>query len=181
MIPTIESMIDDILEREGGYVDHPADRGGPTNMGVTLAALTRYRGVPCTVEDLQGMTTAEARSIFRNNYMTRVQLHRIHDPYVLSLAFDCSVNHGPQRVIRWLQQIVGVIDDGIFGDATEVAVNTYEPTRLYQKLLAHRIVFYGEIIAHDKELKRAVDAGFNRLQARFALGWMRRAAQFLEA
>jgi lysozyme family protein len=168
VIRDVESQIADILRREGGFVDHPADRGGPTNRGVTRAALARYRGHAVTVDDVRNLTEAEARNIYRNDYFTSPQLHRIHDPYVACLAFDCSVNHGPHRVIRWLQQIVGVIDDGILGDTTEVAVNGYEPVRLYNRLLAKRIVFYGEIISRDHS------------QAVFALGWLRRAAEFLE-
>jgi lysozyme family protein len=179
MIPDVEAIISAILEREGGYVDHAADRGGPTNFGITIGALAEYRRQPVSAADVRDLTEAEARNIYTNNYLTRHQLHRIRDPYVLTLAFDCAVNHGPQRAIRWLQQIVGVVDDGVFGDATEIAVNSYEPVRLYQKLLARRIVFYGEIIAHDPERARAAAAGY-RLQASFALGWARRCAEFVE-
>ena len=168
MIRSVDQMIDEILRREGGFVDHPNDRGGPTHHGITQATLARYRGKPVTVDDVRNLTEAEARHIYRNDYFTSIQLHRIRDPYVACLAFDCSVNHGPQRAVRWLQQIVGVVDDGILGDATEVAINSHEPVRLYQKLLARRIVFYGEIISRDHS------------QAVFALGWLRRAAEFVE-
>lgn len=168
MIRSIDQMIADILRREGGFVDHPADRGGPTNRGITQATLARYRGKAVTVDDVRNLTETEARNIYYNDYFASIQLHRVKDPYVACLAFDCAVNHGPQRVVRWLQQIVGVVDDGIFGEGTEVAVNSYEPVRLYQKLLARRIVFYGEIISRDHS------------QAAFALGWLRRAAEFVE-
>lgn len=168
MIPSIDSMLGDILRREGGYVNNPNDRGGPTNMGITQAALASWRGRPVTEDDVRNLAETEARAIYLSRYLSEPRLDRIHDPYVLSLAFDCSVNHGPHRAIRWLQKAAGVVDDGILGPQSEVAINTVEPVRLYQRLLARRIVFYGEIISHDHS------------QAVFALGWLRRAAEFLE-
>lgn len=180
MIRSVESLLDDVLCREGGYVNHPADRGGPTNFGITQAALARYRRHPVTADDVLTLTEAEARNIYRNDYFSAPQLHRIEDPYVACLAFDCSVNHGPVRVVRWLQEIVGVPADGVLGDMTERAVNAYEPVRLYQRLLARRVVFYGEIISQDSQLRVARLRGC-RLQAEFALGWLRRAAEFIEA
>jgi lysozyme family protein len=168
MIPTLESMLSDVIRREGGFNDNPLDRGSATNFGITLAALTTWRQRPTTAEDVRNLTENEARAIYTSRYLTEPGLNKIADPYVLSLAFDCAVNHGPQRVIRWLQKIVGVLDDGNLGPVTEIAVNSYEPIRLYHKLLARRIVFYGEIINND------------RSQAAFALGWLRRAAEFVE-
>jgi lysozyme family protein len=167
-VKDIEQMIGEVLAREGGFVDHPADHGGATNFGITQAALAQYRGHAVSIDDVRNLTEVEARNIYRNRYLTSVQLHRIHDPYLLCLLFDCSVNHGPARAVRWLQKACGVPDDGVLGDQTEVAANSLDPVRLYQKILARRIVFYGEIISADHS------------QAIFALGWLRRAASFVE-
>jgi len=168
VIPTLDSMLDNVIRREGGYTDHPNDRGGQTNWGITLDTLTNWRGRPTTAEDVRNLAESEARAIYQARYLTEPGLHKITDPYVLSLAFDCSINHGPHRVIRWLQKIAGVIDDGNLGPVSEVAINSVEPVRLYHKLLARRIVFYGEIVNND------------RSQAAFILGWLRRAAEFVE-
>ena len=149
MIPTIDSILDEILRREGGYVDHAADRGGCTNLGITRAALATYRRRPVTCDDVRALTREEARQIYWSQYVTSPRLDRIRDPYVLSLAVDCSVNHGPARVVRWLQEIVGVTADGKLGPISEAAINSMEPVRLYQKLLARRVVFYGEIVNRD--------------------------------
>ena len=169
MIPTIDSILDEILRREGGYVDHAADRGGCTNLGITRAALATYRRRPVTCDDVRALTREEARQIYWSQYVTSPRLDRIRDPYVLSLAVDCSVNHGPARVVRWLQEIVGVKVDGKLGPISEMAISSMEPVRLYQKLLARRVVFYGEIVNRD------------RSQATFILGWLRRAAEFIES
>lgn len=175
----IERILDDLLLREGGYVNHPADLGGPTNYGITLKTLQEWRQRPVTIEQLKALPKSEAREIYKVKYLTEPGLHKIRDPYVMVLAFDCSVNHGQHRVIRWLQQVVGVVDDGQFGPVTEIAVNTIDPVRLYQRLLAKRVRFYGRVLSSDPELRKARAAGFD-LQAEFAAGWCNRAAEFVE-
>jgi lysozyme family protein len=169
MTPSVDTILADILRREGGFVDHSADRGGPTNKGITLDTLSRWRRHPAGIADLRALTDDEARAIYRAEYIDRPGLGRIRDPYLLALAVDCAVNHGPVRVIRWLQKIVGVLDDGVFGDVTEVAVNSADPVKLYQRLLGRRIEFYGEICVRDPS------------QLAFLVGWLRRACEFLEA
>lgn len=175
----VHTLIDDVLRREGGFVDHPADRGGPTKYGITMPALTEFRGRPVTGDDIRNLTEEEARRLYRDRYLTRPNFHRITDPYLRALVFDSGVNHGTQTVTRWLQRSVGVADDGIFGDATEVAVNSADSVRVFQRVLARRVRFYGELISRDPELRRARRAGF-ALQAEFAGGWLNRAAEFVE-
>lgn len=176
----IETMITELIDREGReYTDHAEDRGGPTKFGITQATLARWRGRAVAPEDVRDMEEPEARAIYRHEYLIEPKLHLIQDPYVLVLAFDCSVHHGPHRAVQWVQKAAGVLDDGIFGSRTEVAVNTMDPVRLYNRLLARRVRFFGEVIAHDPERKRATKDGY-KLQAKFASGWLNRAAEFIE-
>ena len=176
----IETIITELIDREGrAYTNDSADRGNHTKFGITIAALSRYRGRPCVPADVEHLEEPEARNIYRNDYLTSIQLHRIKDPYVMVLAFDIGVNHGTHRAVRWLQQIAGVPADGVFGNQTEIAVNSMDPARLYQRLIARRVRFIGEIIAHDPERKRASQDGY-KLQAKFASGWCNRAAGFIE-
>ena len=49
---SIEKYIATIIEREGGFVDNPSDKGGATKYGVTLNTLSEYMGKECTVDDL---------------------------------------------------------------------------------------------------------------------------------
>ena len=60
---SIDALIDDILVREGGFVNHPADRGGPTHYGITQATLSRWRQQPVTVQDVQALTLEEAAQL----------------------------------------------------------------------------------------------------------------------
>ena len=58
MTPAVEQMIDDVIRREGGFVDHPHDRGGPTNFGITQATLSRHLGRPASVADVRRLSRA---------------------------------------------------------------------------------------------------------------------------
>ena len=54
-----------LKEVEGGFVDHPADKGGPTNAGVTLATFKTIFGKDKTVDDLRNMTNAQWKRIMK--------------------------------------------------------------------------------------------------------------------
>ena len=50
---SFESAISEVLLTEGGYVDHPDDRGGPTNYGITQKTLSDFLGHEATKEEVQ--------------------------------------------------------------------------------------------------------------------------------
>ncbi len=66
---TDAAILEALLKREGGYVHHPADRGGPTHYGITLATLARWRGHPVTAADVRALHKAEAAAIYRLWYL----------------------------------------------------------------------------------------------------------------
>ncbi len=115
---SIDALIDDILVREGGFVDHPADRGGPTHYGITQATLSRWRQQPVTVQDVQALTLEEARAIYRHDYIERPGFLRIPDERLRALLVDWGVHSGPQTAIRALQRVLGVRLDGVLGPQT---------------------------------------------------------------
>lgn len=66
---TDDQILDRLLAREGGYVDHPFDKGGPTNFGITLATLSEWRGRTVTPQEVRDLTEGEAREIYRAKYL----------------------------------------------------------------------------------------------------------------
>ena len=105
------------LKFEGGYVNHPADPGGPTNMGVTQATLSAWRGHRVSVADVRALARPEVAAIFRRNYWELTGCD--HLPAGLDIAvFDYAVNSGVPRASRAVQAVVGVTVDGIVGTAT---------------------------------------------------------------
>lgn len=161
-------IIEGILRREGGFVDHSADKGGPTNHGVTQATLAKWRGKPVTVDDVKALTEAEAREIYREQYITRPGFLGIENEAVRALAIDCAVNHGVKRAVQLLQEAARVFTDGIFGPNTRDAVNRMTAGVLYRRLCAARVRLYGQIVTK------------NPTQAVFAAGWANRVAEFIE-
>ena len=163
----LAGIIDDIIVREGDYVDHPSDKGGPTRGGITQATLAEWRGKAVTAEDVQVLTQEEARAIYQDHYIVRPGFAGLPDP-LRALVVDSGVNHGTGRAARWLQTALRVTSDGIVGGSTIAAMGVADPKEVYRKVLASRIRSYGRIITD------------NPRQAIFAAGWAARAASFVE-
>lgn len=166
----IERMIDRLMRREGGYVDHPADRGGPTNYGITQGTLTAWRGEQATASDVQDLTPDEARAIYRERYWIRPGLDRLADlpPLLVEFLFDTGVHSGPRMAVRLLQRAAGVSDDGVIGPVTKGAVSRLPARKLASRLIAQRGLFMGELIGRDPS------------QEVFRDGWANRLAEFIE-
>ena len=161
----VASLLNEILRREGGYTDHPADRGGPTNFGITLATLSEYEGRPVQAGDVKALDKKKAGEIYKKLYFEPFKF--VADENLAALLVDSAVQHGVQRAMKWLQEGLGVEADGIAGPVTKGAYRQAEPSVVYRVVLRRRIVFYGQIIKNDPK------------QAVFAEGWMRRVAEFV--
>lgn len=162
-------IIEELLRREGGYVNHPADRGGPTNFGITQKTLSAWRKRSVSAQEVKDLQEPEAREIYASLFIAEPKLDQVQDVALRELLVDCAVNHGPGRAVKWLQMAVGADPDGILGPRTLEALSTQRAVDLYRRVLATRIVFYGQLISKD------------RSQAAFAGGWAKRAAEFVEA
>lgn len=162
-----DRVIDDILRREGGYVDHPADRGGPTKYGITQATLAAWRGRAVTAVDVQALTQDEAREIYAEEYIRKPGFDRVNGERLSAFLVDSAVNHGPATAAKFLQRALGVSADGVIGPATRSALYNSDPVRIFHRALAERAKFYGRLITDDPS------------QAPFAAGWMNRLAEFI--
>lgn len=165
---TPNEIIDGLIRREGGFVDHPADKGSATKYGITISTLAEWMGRPATVDDVKQLTEHEAREIYREHYITRPGFLGIENEAVRALAIDCGVNHGVKRAVQLLQEAAHMFTDGILGPNTKAAVNRMTAAVLYKRLCAARVRLYGQIITK------------NHSQAVFAAGWANRVAEFIE-
>ena len=125
---SFDTAIEGLLAREGGYVNHPADRGGATNFGVTerVARDHGYAG------DMRSLPRAKAIAIYKARYWTPLRLDEVSAlaPKTAEKIFDIAVNMGPARAARMLQQAInyfqgGVSVDGQIGPATLRALSDF--------------------------------------------------------
>ena len=164
----IEDIIEDIMAREGGFVNNPADRGGPTNHGITQDTLSAWLQRWATVQDVKDMTFKTASDIYQKMYYEEPGFSCIADFDLLALVVDSAVQHGNSTVIRWLQRACDVAQDGVLGPVTATAIESHGAAWLYRRLLAIRIGYYFAIIAERPN------------QSVFAKGWSNRIKPFIE-
>lgn len=104
----IDALIDAVIEREGDYVNHRADRGGPTRFGITerVARAHGYRG------DMRRLPREEAAALYRRIYWSEAGLDRIaaHAPRVAAELFDTGINMGPRTAAQFLQRALNALN-----------------------------------------------------------------------
>lgn len=115
-----------ILASEGGYVDDPQDPGGATNLGVTLATARAYKldldhDGDVDKADVKALNASTVAPVYHRGYWLASSAEAC--PVGLDyMVFDCAVNQGVGRAVKWLQTVAGVSADGMVGPATLAAV-----------------------------------------------------------
>lgn len=158
MKANFETALDHVLKFEGGYVDHPEDPGGATNLGITRDTLARYRGRAVSKAEIRALDRDTAHAIYRRLYWDELRCDDM--PAGIDFAlFDAGVNQGTGRAARLLQTALQVRVDGIIGPVTLGAAHEAEPSALLDEFMALRMRAYGRL---------------SRLFRTFGLGWSRR-------
>jgi len=106
----VDSLISEVIAREGGYSNHPADKGGATRWGVTeaVARAHGYRG------DMRHFPRDEAAAIYRRIYWLRPGFDRVAEraPLLAAELFDTGVNMGPAVAAGFLQRALNALNRG---------------------------------------------------------------------
>lgn len=112
-----DACLNEVLLHEGGYVNHPSDPGGRTNLGVTQQTYEDWVGYPVSEKIMRGLTVDHVRALYKVKYWDAVRGDDL--PIGLDLCvFDFAVNAGPNRAARYLQRIAGAEQDGQIGPRT---------------------------------------------------------------
>lgn len=167
-----------ILAAEGKFSDIPADRGGPTNQGITLKTLIDYhahfdygdldRDGDVDIDDVRLLDEPEeAAPVYRKWFWDAVQADRL-PAGVDYLVFDGAVNHGPKNAAILLQRAInrigcGLSVDGSIGEKTIQAVKRCNTETLIIDILRERQIFYHKIVACDPSQEIFIRGWMNRL------------------
>jgi lysozyme family protein len=142
MQSNFETCFDLMIAHEGGFVNHPKDPGGMTNLGVTKRVWEEWVGHEVDEKQMRALTPEIVAPLYKRKYWDAVRA----DDLVVGVdycVFDVAVNSGPGRAIKFLQSCVGTTPDGGFGAITLAAVKEAEkdPTRLIELYCARRLEF----------------------------------------
>jgi lysozyme family protein len=182
---SVEQIAEEIVGREGGFVNDPDDPGGATNFGVTIHTMRRLgldldRDGDVDVGDVRALSRAQAVAIFIDHYCQRPGIAGLPEALRASV-FDMYVNAGAnavkilQRLLREMGEAVDV--DGVIGPQTQGAA-----ARAAQAAPDHIADAYG--IARRNYYLALADARpasrkFARTRAGGKGGWIRRAEAFI--
>lgn len=177
----VEQLAQEIVTREGGFVNDPDDPGGATNFGVTIHTLRRLRPAQrIDVEDVRALTRKDAVAIYLEHYFQRPRIGELPQP-LWATVFDMYVNAGANAV-RILQRLLvdmgqDVAVDGAIGPQTISATH-----RAYAMAPNHMVDAYG-IARRDYYYRladqRPASRKFARRRDGGKGGWINRAEEFI--
>ena len=151
-----------LLKHEGGYVNHPSDPGGMTNLGVTKRVWEEWTGHEVDEKQMRALTPTTVAPLYKRKYWDACRA----DDLISGLdyaVFDCAVNSGVGRAVKLLQSCVGATPDGGYGSITTALVKKAEadPTKLIELYCAKRLEFLQSLKTFET----------------FGKGWSRRVAE----
>ncbi len=171
-----ETAVAITLEKEGGYRNVPGDSGGATNFVISLTFLKRFGlkydfngdGV-VDEKEIRDLTVANAKIVYKNEIWDKLNLSRITAQLVANKIFDLVTNMGEPQAIKLVQRAVWAItcersnlaDDGILGERTMTAINTWG-AQLLPPLRAAQDSFYRLVARVRLEAKRELEGWLNR-------------------
>lgn len=158
-------LIPFILKWEGGYAEIRGDRGGATNMGVTLSTFQQVFGSNKTKEDLKQITDAEWEYIYRTIFWAKMKGSQINDQSVANIMADWAWHSGVANMATRVQKIVGVTADGIIGAKTIAAINAQSPLPLFGKIKERRLSFLSSIAQNNTSQRKFLKGWVNRVNA----------------
>ena len=137
-----------LLKHEGGYVNHPDDPGGITNLGVTKRVYEEWIGREATEEDMENLTPEDVAPLYKTNYWDKCRCDDL--PSGLDyVAFDWAVNSGVSRSSKGIQKSCGAEPDGIIGLKTLELAKEQNTTFMIENFQIIRQEFYERLDHFD--------------------------------
>lgn len=133
-----------VLHHEGGFVNHPSDPGGMTNLGCTKAVWEEWVGHPVDEKTMRALTPADVAPLYKRKYWDKIKGDEL--PNGIDYAvFDAAINSGPGRAVKWLQGCVGADMDGALGPKTLALVVAADQKELVEDYAKRRLSFLTDL------------------------------------
>jgi lysozyme family protein len=129
-----------VLAHEGGYTNDPRDPGGRTNLGVTQRAWEGYVGKPVDEVFMRKLTPEVVKPFYKAMYWDKIKGDQLPNG-VDYAAYDLAVNSGVGRAAKYLQEIAGVVADGVIGPKSLEAIKVCDPEQMVMALCDMRLDF----------------------------------------
>ena len=153
-----------ILKSEGGFVNHPRDPGGMTNLGVTRNVWKEWVKHEVDEAEMRALTPELVAPLYKANYWDACRCDDLPRG-VDYCVFDSAVNMGSSRAAKLLQAALGVTADGSIGRATIAAATAADPVELLEAFSLGKEEFYKSLPTF----------------ATFGKGWLNRVAHVQDA
>ncbi|QCW20366.1 peptidoglycan domain protein [Flavobacterium phage FPSV-S1] len=165
----IKNLAPKIARWEGGYVNDKTDRGGATNMGVTLGT---WRQIGYDKDgdgdidaiDIKLLNTKDFEAVLRQ-YWNRWQADKIVNQSIAEILVDWVWGSGKWGIII-PQRLLGLEEDGVVGAVTLLKINSQDPETIFKLIFEARVKFLKDIVKRDQK------------QAKFIKGWLNRLSDF---
>jgi len=166
----VELFAPKILAYEGGFVDDPTDRGGATNMGVTLATWKKVGydkdgDGDIDASDIRLLSKADAIVVLKLSYWNRWKADQINNQSIAEILVDWLWGSGKWGIVI-PQRLLKLPEDGIVGPSTLFAVNSSNQRGLHAAIFQARVSFIRDLVNNHPE------------QIKFFNGWMNRLNKF---
>jgi lysozyme family protein len=158
-----DSCFEMVLKHEGGFVNHPKDPGGMTNLGVTKSAWESYCNRSSSEAEMRGLTPDIVKPLYKAMYWDKIKGDQLPSG-VDYAAYDLAVNSGVGRAAKYLQEIAGVPADGVIGPKSLEAILACDPEQTADALCDMRLDFLKRLPTFET----------------FGKGWSRRVAEVKE-
>jgi len=156
-----------ILSSEGtAYENDPTDNGGCTKFGLVLDDVKQFtRDTIKNCEDVKKLTKDDAQMMYKKLYWDYFMADSINNQSLAEYIVDGAINQGKPTITKYVQQIVGVTVDGLFGNKTLAAINSHNPQDLFNQLKALRTDKYNRIVLKDPSQSKFINGWMNRVNS----------------
>jgi lysozyme family protein len=137
-----------VLKHEGGFVNHPKDPGGMTNLGVTKRNWEVYLNRAVTEQDMRALTPETVKPFYKTLYWDKIKGDQL-PAGIDYAAYDLAVNSGVGKAAKYLQEIAGTPADGVIGPKSLEAIQSCDAAETVDALCDMRVSFLKGLSTFD--------------------------------